>query len=95
MEKELDDLAGWIDVMRTAQTEKAKAEEVIKQARSKIEDALGEAEVGTVAGLPVVRWTHVTSERFDQKKAKALLGEQASDCMVASESRRFTLVEDA
>lgn len=89
----LDDLAGWIDVLRKAQGEKSRAEEVIAQARTKIEEALGETEIGTIDGTPVVRWTHVTSERFDQKKAKALLGEQATACMVASQSRRFTLVD--
>lgn len=93
MEKELDDLAGWIDVLRTAQAEKAKAEEVISQARAKIEEALGDAEVGTVAGVPTVRWSFVTSQRFDQKKAKALLGDAAEQCMTESHSRRFTLVE--
>jgi hypothetical protein len=94
-DKDIDEVAGWIDVLRTAQGEKAKAEDVIAQARAKIEEALGEAEVGNVGGVPVVRWTFVRSERFDQKKAKAILGDAAAECMVASESRRFTLVDGA
>jgi hypothetical protein len=94
--KDIDEVAGWIDVLRKAQGEKAKADEVIAQAREKIEDALGEAEVGAVAGVPVVRWTFVRSERFDQKKAKAILGEtNTAACMVTTESRRFTLVDGA
>ena len=92
--RDLDDLAGWVTVLREATKEKKRAEEVIAQAREKIEDALGDAEVGTVAGAPVVRWTFVRSERFDQKKAKALLGDDAAACIVPTESRRFTLVED-
>ena len=90
---DIDDLAGWLDVYRTAQKEKARAEDVMAQARERIEDALGDAEVGTVAGSPAVRWTHVHATRFDQKKAKAILGDEYEACLVPSESRRFTLVE--
>ena len=90
----LDELRGWIDIYTAGQEAKAKAEEAMAVAREKIEDALGDDEVGTVDGAPVVRWTHVTSTRFDQKAAKALLTQtQLAKCMVASESRRFTLVE--
>lgn len=90
---ELDEIKGWLDVYRAAAAEKAKAEDVMAQAREKIEDALGDDEVGTIGGQPVVRWTFVRSERFDQKKAKALLGDDAAACIVPTESRRFTLVE--
>ena len=91
--KDLDDIAGWVDVLRHATEEKRKAEDVIAQARQRIEDALGDEEVGVVGGVPVVRWTFIKSERFDQKKAKALLGDSAADCIVPMETRRFTLVK--
>lgn len=89
----LDEIKGWLDVYRAAAAEKARAEDVMAQARERIEDALGDDEVGTVDGQPVVRWTFVRSERFDIKKAKAILGDEAAACIVPSESRRFTLVE--
>ena len=88
----LDELAGWVDIYRAAQDTIAKAEEAKAVARERIEDALGDDEVGTLAGQPVVRWTYVHSERFDQKKAKAILGDDAAACMVPQTSRRFTLV---
>lgn len=88
----LDELKGWLDVYRAAAAEKARAEDVMAQARERIEDALGDDEVGTVDGQPVVRWTFVRSERFDVKKAKALLGDDAAACLVPMETRRFTLV---
>jgi len=91
----IDGLAGWVDVLRAATAEKARAEAVIEQARGKIEEALGDMEVGTVAGIPVVKWTHVTTNRFDQKKAKEFLGDAAESFMVPSTSRRFTLVDPA
>lgn len=88
----LDELKGWLDVYRAAAAEKARAEDVMAQARERIEHALGDDEVGTVDGQPVVRWTFVRSERFDVKKAKALLGDDAAACLVPMETRRFTLV---
>ena len=91
--KPLDDLTGWINVLRVAMTEKARAETVIAQARGKIEDALGDAEVGTVAGVPVVKWTTVTSSRFDQKAAREFLGDAAASFMTETTTRRFTLAD--
>ena len=92
MSTALDELKGWLDVYRAAAAEKSRAESVMAQAREKIEDALGDDEVGTVDGAPVVRWTFVRSSRFDQKKAKAILGDEYDACLVPVETRRFTLV---
>lgn len=93
---EIDHLAGWLGILREAQAQKAKAEEAIAVARQHIEDALGDDEVGTIAGAPVVRWTHVVSRRFDTGKAKALLApEQVDACTVESTTRRFVVVEAA
>lgn len=90
----IDAVANWLEVYRRAAAKRAEADELMAEARARIEDALGESEVGTVHGRAVVRWTHVTSRRFDQKAAKILLGDRADDCYVESTSRRFTLVED-
>lgn len=90
----IDHLAGWLGILREAQAQKAKAEEAIRVARQHIEDALGDDEIGTIAGAPVVRWTRVTSRRFDASKAKELLApEQVEACTVESTTRRFTVVE--
>lgn len=93
--KAIDEVAGWVDVIRVAQQQIAQKQEVIAHARERIEDALGDAEVGTVDGAPAVRWTYVTSTRFDQKKAKAILGDEADACMTETTTRRFTLVGGA
>jgi hypothetical protein len=89
----LDELAGWLDIYRAAQDTIAKAEEAKAVAREKIEDAMGDDEVGTVNGEPVVRWTFVHSERFDQKKAKAIIGDEFDAFKVTTTSRRFEMVK--
>jgi len=90
----LDDLAGWIAVYREGQLKKTAAEELMSTARAKIEDALGNADTGTIHGIPVVRWTHVITNRLDTKLAKTFLTpEQLAAATVESESRRFTLVD--
>lgn len=89
----LDDLATWVQLHRDMTTAIAALEERRKAAREHIEAAMGEHETGTVAGVPVVRWTHVTSKRLDQRKAKQLLGDRVDEAMVETTSRRFALVD--
>ena len=90
---EIDDLAGWLDLLRQATRRKADEEEQIKICRAKIEQALGESEIGTVGGMPVVSWKWVKSNRLDQTLAKQMLtGDQLASCMTEVSSRRFVLV---
>lgn len=93
-ETAIDNLAHWVEVLHEAKAEIAAQEERIAVAREKIEAALGDAETGTVGGEPVVRWTHVTSRRFDQTLAKARIpGDLLVQCYTESTSRRFALVD--
>jgi hypothetical protein len=90
----LDELKGWITILRGYIAQRDEIQEHIDMARAKIEDALGDHDTGTIAGVPVVKWTHVTTNRFDQKKAKAFLtDEQAAQCINTVESRRFVLLD--
>jgi hypothetical protein len=89
----LDNIEGWVTILRQYTIERDKAQETIDLARAKIEEALGQSETGELNGVPVVKWTHVTTNRFDQKKAKAFLtDEQAAQCINTVESRRFVLL---
>jgi hypothetical protein len=92
---EIDGIKGWVDIYKAGLKEKARIEEGLAIARAKIEEALGDNEVGLIDGQPTVKWTHVTTTRFDQGKAKTLLGaEQLASCMTETASRRFTLVSE-
>jgi len=91
--KEIDELAGWLDLLREATHRKGIEDEQIAMCRAKIEEALGESEIGTVKGMPVVSWRWVKSNRLDQTLAKQVLTPaQLQSCMTEVNSRRFILV---
>lgn len=94
-EIELDALANWIIHLKQLKADRADIDMQIEVAEGHIKDALGDAEVGTLGGEPIVRWSYVISNRFDQKAAKELLTpEQVEACTKPSESRRFTIVDN-
>jgi hypothetical protein len=93
--KEIDDLAGWLDLLREATHRKGIEDEQIKICRDKIEAALGESEIGTIRGMPVVSWKWVKSNRLDQTLAKEMLtAEQLAACMTETTMRRFVVVSN-
>jgi predicted phage-related endonuclease len=88
-----ESIAMWLEQYRAALAKIKEWEEVADVARSHIEAALGDAEVGLYKGQQVVRYATVTSTRFDVKRAKELLPAQVLDVLqVQTNSRRFTLV---
>ena len=88
------DMKGWIELLKMSQSDIKALEEKVATAKEKIQEALGDSEIGTIDGAPVVRWTRVTTTRLDMKKAKEVL-DPAILAFLSSEStsRRFTLVE--
>jgi predicted phage-related endonuclease len=88
------DIAGWIELYKKTQAEIKVLEEKVAAAKEKIQEALGENEVGLIDGSVVVRWTKVTSTRFDMKKAREVLDPKILAFLSSdSVSRRFTLVD--
>jgi predicted phage-related endonuclease len=91
---EIDNLSSWVWALKQLRLDRADIDEQIETAENQIKDHMGDAEVGTIGGEPVIRWSHVISQRFDQKLAKAILtDDQIAACTKPSESRRFTIVE--
>ena len=91
---ELDSLTTYVWALKQLKADRADIDAQIEVAEGQIKDVLGDAEVGTIGGEPVIKWTHVVSQRFDQSAAKALLtDDQVAACTKPSESRRFTIVE--
>jgi predicted phage-related endonuclease len=88
-----ENIAMWLEQYRHALAKIKEWEEVGDVARSHIESALGDNEIGLYKGQQVVRFSSVTSSRFDVKRAKEMLPPQVLDLLnVQSTHRRFTLV---
>lgn len=93
-ETELDALTNWIILLKGLRADRADIDMQIEVAEAHIKDALGDAEIGTIGGEPVITWKHVISQRFDQKAAKELLTpDQVAACTKPAESRRFVMLE--
>jgi len=87
------EIARWVEEYKRLKLEAAQIAEQVDIARSHIEAALGDHEIGTVAGQPVVRWAIVESERIDVKKLREVLPPQVLDVVTKrSLSRRFTVL---
>ena len=88
------DMVGWLELFRKWSAEAKSLEEKVASAKEKIQEALGENELGTIDGSVVVRWTRVTSTRLDMKKAREVLDPKILAFLSSeSTSRRFSLVE--
>jgi predicted phage-related endonuclease len=89
-----ENTAQWLRQYRDALAKVKEWQEVADIARSHLEVALGENEVALYQGQEVVRWSSVTSKRFDVKKARETLPENVIALFEVEQiSRRFTLVD--
>lgn len=89
-----ENIAMWLEQYRNALAKKKEWEEVADVARSHIETALGDNEIGLYKGQEVVRFTTVSTMRFDVKRAKEILPPQVLDLLqMPTNHRRFSLVE--
>jgi predicted phage-related endonuclease len=89
------DTFNWVDRYRHTMREMKELQEVADIARSHIEAAMGDCQIGFHHNRPVVRWTTVTTERLNTKMVKeALTPELLAQFTTTSTSRRFTLVDE-
>jgi predicted phage-related endonuclease len=87
------EIARWVEEYKRLKVEASQVAEQIDIARSRIEAALGDHEIGTVAGQPVVRWATVESERIDVKKLREVLPPQVLELVTKkSVAKRFTIL---
>lgn len=83
----------WIEQYREAATVEREAARRREEAANRIKALLGEAEVGLIAGEPVVSWKQVTRRSIDAKALRAELPEVADRFTVQSTYRTFRLLE--
>ena len=88
------DTAAWITLYRKTQADIKALEEKLEQAKSKIQESMGENEIGLIDGKVAVRWTKVLTTRLDIAKAKEVLDPAIYNFLSReSTSRRFTLAD--
>jgi predicted phage-related endonuclease len=85
------DAENWLALIRQCDRDIKDLEEAKKLARVRIEQMLGDAELGMLDGRPAVHWTVVASRRLDQRKLKEQAPDLVEACTVTQLSRRFTL----
>ena len=89
------DTFNWVDRYRHTMREIKELQEVADIARSHIEAAMGDCQIGFHHNRPVVRWTTVTTERLNTKMVKdSLTPELLEQFTTTSISRRFSLVDE-
>jgi predicted phage-related endonuclease len=89
------DALNWLALIRQCDRDIKDLEETKKLARARVEQMMGEAEIGLLDGRPAVHWTVVASRRLDQRKLKEQAPDLVEACTVTQLSRRFTLAGEA
>lgn len=93
----LDTFADWIEAYRRAHEQASHYKNLADNIQKKITLALENAgaSVGTVRGVPAVRWVTVTSHRLDSVTLRADHPLIAADYMVPMHTRRFSVIGKA
>ncbi|WP_285641703.1 hypothetical protein [Lentzea sp. NBRC 102530] len=89
----LDELAAELVLLRQVDEQLSKLKSLRTKLQGKVKAALGKTEVGTVAGVPVVSYKHVTSIALDQSILKKNFPDVAEQCLDITETRRFVLLK--
>jgi len=90
-----ENTAGWIEQYKNCLSKIKEWQESADIARANIEASMGDAQLALYRGQPVIRWTLITSKRFDVKKAKDFLPADLIEKLSSEiESRRFTVVTE-
>lgn len=91
----LDALAAELVLLRDVDEKLSKLKAVRTALQGKIKAALGDSEIGTVAGVPVVSHKRVTSVVLDQTVLKRNFPSVYEDCLDLTESTRFKVLKAA
>ena len=81
-----------IQILRYCKRKAAEIKELEASTRAVVEESLGGNEIGTLDGVPVVRWTFIKTNRLNQRKLKEDKPDLVAEYTEASESRRFDIV---
>lgn len=88
----LDEFAEYVEMLRQVQRNLDHWGKLRVELQNKIKDELGDAEVGTLRGRPVVSWKRTLRVSLSQKLIKTLHPEVIGDCEEITEVRSFRLL---
>lgn len=91
---DLDKLRAQVELLRFVKSRKAELKVIEDNARAAVEEALGDADTGTLDGEPVVAWRFYKRRALDQKALKASFKDVYEACLRATEVRRFDLLDE-
>jgi predicted phage-related endonuclease len=92
--RNLDSVRAQVEMLRYVRRQKAKLKEVEDLARPAVEEAMGGADVGTLDDEIVIRWGTYKSRRLDQKALADAHPDIVEEFKVASEQRKFEVVDE-
>ncbi|ADL71144.1 hypothetical protein ANGELICA_55 [Mycobacterium phage Angelica] len=83
---------GHVDLLAHARIEKKKWEEIEKNAKAAIDEALGSDDEGTVGGEVVVKRSRTKVTRLSGKLVQSLHPEVYAECLDTNEQTRLSVV---
>ena len=89
---EIDHLADRLEALKAAKLMAKEAEERVEAITNELRAALGDAEIGTIAGEKAITWKSSFTSRLDTKKLKAEEPALAERFTTKTESRTFRIV---
>ena len=92
MSTPLDAIKAHIDILVHCRNKQAELGQMIEKSRAAIEEALGDDEIGTLNGEPVIRWRHQKVTHLDQKALKEAHPEIVAEFQTTSTQRRFEIL---
>lgn len=90
----VDSLADYLSRLKIIHTRIKDLQTEADGIKAAIQDALGDYEIGTVHGRPVVSWTHHVRHALDQKALKRAEPRLYEAYLKATTVRRFVVLED-
>ncbi len=85
----IDSIADIVEELRRTKVSVKQLEDKQRKAENEIKSAMGECEVATVAGVPVVTWKMSEWHRIDLDILRDVYPDIADDCTVTKPIRRF------
>jgi hypothetical protein len=68
--RNLDDVAAQVETLRYCKEQRAALKELEAMARPVVDEAMGDADIGTVNGQPVIKMSRYKASRLNQKALK-------------------------